>query len=96
MHEHDMGGEIPPMLLSRMAAASIEPRLNFAPLQRQAVIRLDKEGRREPVMMHWGLLPLWSKDDKGAAKCINAKAETVGTKPSFRAAFRTDGMLEGR
>jgi putative SOS response-associated peptidase YedK len=68
--------------------SNMRPRYNFAPLQSQVVIRLDKEGRREPVVMRWGLVPSWSKDDSGASRCINAKSETVATKPSFRAAFK--------
>jgi putative SOS response-associated peptidase YedK len=68
--------------------SNLEPRFNFAPMQHQIVIRSDKFGRCEPVMMRWGLVPSWAKDESGAAKCINAKAETVGEKPSFRDAFR--------
>jgi putative SOS response-associated peptidase YedK len=69
------------------AALNLEPRYNFAPQQRGVVIRLDREGRREPVMMRWGLVPSWAKDDKGGAKMINAKAETVAEKPAYRSAF---------
>jgi putative SOS response-associated peptidase YedK len=32
----------------------------------------------------WGLVPRWMKDDKGAARMINARIETVREKPSFR------------
>jgi len=62
-------------------------------MQRGIVVRLDQEGRREPVMMRWGLVPSWSKDDTGAARCINAKAETAAEKPSFRAAFKVRPCL---
>ena len=57
--------------------SNLEPRFNFAPMQRGPVVRLDKECRREPVIMRWGLVPSWSKDDKAGATMINAKAETV-------------------
>ncbi|HEX4078585.1 MAG TPA: SOS response-associated peptidase [Rhizomicrobium sp.] len=73
--------------------SNLEPRYNFAPMQKGIVVRLDKEGRREPAMMRWGLLPGWSKDDTGAANCINAKAETVAARPSFRAAFKSRPCL---
>jgi putative SOS response-associated peptidase YedK len=33
--------------------SNLEPRFNFAPMQRGPVVRLDKEGRREPAMMRW-------------------------------------------
>lgn len=62
-------------------------------MQTGIVIRLDKEGRRKPTMMRWGLVPSWAKDDKGAARCINAKSETVADKPSFRAAFQSRPCL---
>ncbi|MGC2400438.1 MAG: SOS response-associated peptidase family protein, partial [Acidobacteriaceae bacterium] len=35
-----------------------------------------KEGRRQPAMMRWGLVPSWAKDEKSGFKMINAKAET--------------------
>jgi putative SOS response-associated peptidase YedK len=68
--------------------SNLEPRFNFAPTQTGIVVRLDSEGRREPAMMRWGLVPSWAKDETGAGKCINAKAETVADKPAFRAAFK--------
>jgi putative SOS response-associated peptidase YedK len=68
--------------------SNLQPRFNFAPMQRGIVVRLDKQGRREPVTMRWGLVPGWARDDSGAARCINAKAETVAEKPAFRAAFK--------
>ena len=68
--------------------SNLEPRFNFAPTQTGIVVRLDKAGRREPAMMRWGLVPSWAKDEKGGAKCINAKSETVTEKPAFRAAFK--------
>src|SRR5579862_3706165 len=68
--------------------SNLQPRFNFVPTDTGPVIRLDKEGRREPVMMRWGLVPSWSKDTTPAAQCINAKAETVAEKPSFRDAVR--------
>lgn len=39
-------------------------------------------------MLHWGLIPSWAKDSKIGSKLINARAETVAEKPSFRSAFR--------
>lgn len=73
--------------------SNLEPRFNFAPMQRGIVVRLDREGRREPVMMRWGLVPSWSRDETGGSRCINAKAETVAEKPAFRAAFRSRPCL---
>jgi putative SOS response-associated peptidase YedK len=37
--------------------------------------------------VHWGLVPHWSKDRSVAYKLINARAESIATKPSFCDAF---------
>jgi putative SOS response-associated peptidase YedK len=44
-------------------------------------------------LMHWGLLPFWAKDPKIGYKTINARAETVATKPAFRAAYQARRCL---
>ena len=38
-------------------------------------------------MLHWGLIPFWAEDPKVGYSTINARAETVATKPTFRQAF---------
>ena len=64
----------------------IEPRYNIAPTQNVQVV-LEDDGRRLEAM-HWGLIPSWSKDPSIGARMINARAETVSEKPSFRSAFK--------
>lgn len=67
----------------------VTPRYNIAPSQPIAAIRIDPEtAMRALVMLHWGLIPSWAKDPKIGYQCINAKAETVAEKPSFRSAFK--------
>ena len=44
-------------------------------------------------MMRWGLVPAWAKDEKTGYSLINARAETVAEKPSFRAAFKARRCL---
>ncbi len=39
-------------------------------------------------MLRWGLIPSWAKDPSIGNKMINARAETVSEKPSFRSAFK--------
>jgi putative SOS response-associated peptidase YedK len=39
-------------------------------------------------MLRWGLVPFWAKDPAIGNRMINARAETVAEKPSYRAAFR--------
>lgn len=70
-----------------------EPRFNLAPTQRGWVVRLDAEGRREPVAMRWGLVPSWAKDIKIGSSMINAVGETVAAKPAFRSAFKARPCL---
>ena len=73
----------------RYAERRAEKRVTFpgraeAPV---AVIR-QVDGHRELSMMRWGLVPSWSKDRKAGGPLINARAETVATKPAFRTAFK--------
>jgi putative SOS response-associated peptidase YedK len=62
-----------------------EPRYNIAPTQTIAAVRESRDGGRELVNLHWGLIPSWSRDGKGF---INARAETAAEKPTFRTAFK--------
>ena len=39
-------------------------------------------------LMHWGLIPFWTKDPKKTGSTHNAKSETADTKPSFREPFK--------
>lgn len=65
------------------------PRFNIAPAQSILTIRASAaaSGLREGVMMRWGLIPFWAQDMAIGHKMINARAETVSEKPSFRQAF---------
>lgn len=63
------------------------PRYNIAPTQPIAVVRLN-EGKREFVLMRWGLLPSWVKDPKTFSLLINARGESVTDKPAFSAAMK--------
>jgi putative SOS response-associated peptidase YedK len=65
---------------------NLQPRYNVAPTDEVPVLRL-REGERELAMMRWGLVPFWAKDRKGAARLINARADTAADKAAFREAF---------
>ena len=69
-------------------ALAVEPRYNIAPTQFIAAIRDNTEQQRELVMLRWGLVPFWAKDPSIANRMINARAETVAEKPSYRNAFK--------
>lgn len=82
---------------------AVEPRYNIAPTQYVAAVREDEDINRELVMLRWGLVPFWAKDPTIGNRMINARAETVAEKPSYRAAFRhrrclvlADGFYEWR
>jgi len=70
----------------------LELRYNIAPTQPVAAVR-QVDAERELAYLNWGLIPSWSKDPKMAARMINARAETVATKPSFRSAFKSRRCL---
>jgi len=83
----------------------LKPRYNLAPSQNAPIVVRPKDGSGENlmVMMKWGLVPSWAKDPAIGHKMINARAETVAAKPSFRHAFRrkrclvpADGFYEWR
>lgn len=67
-------------------AANVAASYNIAPTHEVLAI-IHQNGRRLEKL-HWGLVPSWAKDLSGASRLINARAETVAQKPSFRAAFK--------
>ena len=63
-----------------------EPRYNIAPTQNVTVV-VQRE-KLQLTEMRWGLIPSWAKDVSIGNRMINARAETVAEKPSFRSAFK--------
>lgn len=83
------------------APAGLRPRYNIAPGQDILCVVADGARRIEP--MRWGLVPSWAKDPAIGNRLINARAETLAEKPSFRRAFAkrrclvaADGFYEWR
>lgn len=62
-----------------------EPRYNIAPTQRLPVIT--NAAPRQLKLHRWGLIPSWAKNPAIGSKLINARGETIDTKPAFRHAF---------
>jgi putative SOS response-associated peptidase YedK len=60
----------------------LTPRYNIAPGQLVPVVIAHSPNR--VVLMRWGLIPHWAKDQKSAYKMINARIETLTQKPTFR------------
>jgi putative SOS response-associated peptidase YedK len=82
-------GEATAALFGVSGALPVEARYNIAPTQYIAAIREDDdEDGRELTMLRWGLVPFWAKDPSIGNRMINARAETVAEKPSYRAAYR--------
>src|SRR5271165_5109698 len=71
------------------------PDYNVAPTRRVYAVmerrprdgEADQPPARELRVVRWGLVPSWAKDASGGGRLINARAETVAVKPSFRRAF---------
>ncbi|MBP2239592.1 putative SOS response-associated peptidase YedK [Cytobacillus eiseniae] len=64
-----------------------EPSYNVAPSQ--SVLAVINDGKKNRLgYLRWGLIPPWAKDTKMGHKMINARAETIFEKPSFRQAFQ--------
>jgi putative SOS response-associated peptidase YedK len=99
-------------------AGDVAPDYNVAPTDRiYTVLTRGGDGERAPAehaadgdrptrqlhRLRWGLVPSWAKDPSVGSRMINARAETVAAKPSFRAAFArrrclipADGYYEWR
>lgn len=68
---------------------NLAARYNIAPSQDILVARaVDEAGGREFAMLRWGLVPHWARDAAIGSRMINARAETLAEKPSFRDAYR--------
>jgi len=70
-----------------------KPRYNGAPGQDFSACRVEEDGTRAIVRLRWGLVPSWARDSRTGSRLINARAESVHYKPSFRAAFRSRRCL---
>lgn len=64
----------------------LEPSYNVAPTDDVYAVRA-RGGRRHLDVVRWGLIPSWADDPKIGSRMINARAETIASKPAFRRAF---------
>jgi len=88
--------------VEELPSTELAPRFNVAPTS-EVYIVVDEDKTRRLTVARWGLIPSWSSDASRASRMINARSESVATKPSFRAAFRrrrcvvpADGYYEWR
>jgi putative SOS response-associated peptidase YedK len=83
----------PPALLAEQLGAEevrvpepLPPRWNVAPTDPVYAVA-EHKGRRQLGAFRWGLVPFWARDTSVGSRLINARAESVVTKPAFRRAF---------
>lgn len=80
---------------------NLEPSYNVAPTHSLLAARLNPEGARELTMLHWGLVSFWSKGPDSKYSMINARSDSLTTKPAYREPFKrrrcliaADGFFE--
>src|SRR6266545_2283180 len=73
----------------------------WASCAKHSVVKTEESGVRRLVPLRWGLIPAWAKEPSIGNRMINALAETLSQKPSFRHAFKkrrclivADGFFE--
>ncbi len=82
-------GEVVAELFELADTPDLSPRYNIAPTQPVAAVVCDAPSApRRLVNLRWGLIPTWAKDPTVGSPMINARADTIATKPSFRSAFK--------
>ncbi|MBI5876960.1 MAG: SOS response-associated peptidase [Chloroflexi bacterium] len=81
---------------------ALPPSYNIAPTQ-PAMTVVHRDDRNKLAAMRWGLIPVWAKDISIGSRMINARAETLGEKASFKRLFKSrrclvvaDGFFEWR
>ncbi|TDC36862.1 SOS response-associated peptidase [Micromonospora sp. 15K316] len=65
----------------------VGPDYNVAPTDPVPLVRLSPQGHRALAVGRWGFLPHWARSAAGAARMINARAETVATSRAYAGAF---------
>lgn len=90
-------------LVRAATALELPPAYNVCPSNDVLVARTAADGGRELALLHWGLVPHWSQGPDPKYAMINARADSVATKPSYRDAFKrqrcliaADGFYEWR
>jgi putative SOS response-associated peptidase YedK len=85
-----------PKIATRFRVKRVDPTLpgpsyNIAPSRDIAIV--NTEGQRQLITAKWGLVPSWAKDTSVGTRMINARAETITEKPSFRHAIEKQRCL---
>src|SRR5882762_1992705 len=65
-------------------ADDLAPKYNVAPTDDVYAVAISRDGLRQLGTFKWGLVPSWAKDPSIGSRMINARAETLSSKPSFK------------
>jgi len=80
------------LYIDEWQAENYQPSFNIAPGQSSPI--LIQEGKLRIVKeMRWGLIPSWSKNKTSSSNMINARYETINTKPSFNNLIKTNRCI---
>jgi len=74
-------------------AENFRPSWNVPPTNSIPAIAEDRGGTRHLGTYRWGLVPSWAKGLSFGANTVNARAESIATKPSFKSAFRSQRCI---
>ncbi|WP_405091072.1 SOS response-associated peptidase [Micromonospora sp. NBC_01392] len=80
-------GDLSALFESVDSTGEVGPDYNVAPTDSAPLVRLAPEGHRLLSLGRWGLLPSWSRSASGAARMINARAETIATSRAYAPSF---------
>ncbi len=72
--------------------AEVQPSYNIAPTQEILTV-VQRDGQNVLEGMRWGLIPSWAQDPQIGARMINARAESVAEKPSFKRPLKSQRCL---
>ncbi len=73
------------------ASLETSPRYNIAPTQE--VVTIMRNGTSHLALLRWGLIPSWAKEESIGSRMINARAESLAEKPSFKGLLRSKRCL---
>ena len=75
----------------RKSSLELAPSYNIAP--NQDILIINNEGKKQLITCKWGFIPAWARDRSIGHKMINARAETLASKPAFKDAFKKHRCL---
>ena len=78
--------------INEVMVDDVEPSYNVAPTDKIMIVR-EREESRVLSQARWGLIPSWSKDASSGYKMINARAESLRSKPAYKRAFEKHRCL---